>query len=95
MIEREQFPDKQMELLAEFAQYVVDHPEVDELMPAKSNLCFEIAGEAEFNRYSREGAQRSQQDEGGSIVVIRIKGLAPPRGSRLIDPIIEATTAVA
>jgi hypothetical protein len=48
------------------------------------------AGEEEFNRYSRELAQRQQCEEGLPIVCVRIRGLAPPQGSRLIDLVIEA-----
>ena len=84
----EQFAEKQMELAAEFAQYVVDHPEVDEILPQQSYIYFEVAGEDEFNRYSHELAERHREQEGVPIVFVRIKGLAPPQGSRLIDPVI-------
>ncbi len=47
------FANKQMELTAEFGQYVLDHPEVDDLLPPQSYVYFEVAGEDEFNRYSR------------------------------------------
>jgi hypothetical protein len=95
MIDPIQFADKQFELAAEFAQYVVDHPEVDDLMPEKSHIYFEIEGEEEFNRYSREVAERQRREEGVPIVWVRIKGLAPQQGSRLIDPVIEPSSAVA
>lgn len=85
----------QMELTAEFAQYVVDHPEVDGQLPELSYIFFEVAGEDEFNRYSRELAQRQHSEEGLPIVCVRIQGLAPPQGSRLIDPVIEAAPAMA
>ena len=90
-----QFAEKQLELAAEFAQYVADHPEVDDLLPEKSEICFQIEGEADFNRYSREVADRQRREEGVPIILVRIKGLAPPHGSRLIDPVIEPASAVA
>jgi hypothetical protein len=86
--------DKQLELAAEFAQYVVDHPEMDDLLPEKSHICFQIDGEDEFNRYSRQLAERRHTEEGRPVIVVRIKGLAAP-GSRLIDPVVEPTSAVA
>ena len=89
------FARRQMELTAEFAQYVVDHPDVDEVLPERSYIYFEVAGEDEFNRYSRELAERQRREEGLPIVCVRIKGLAPPQGSRLIDPVIEPMPAVA
>jgi hypothetical protein len=89
------FAKKQMELTAEFAQYVVDHAEVDDLLPPQSFIYFEVAGEEEFNRYSRELADKQLREEGLPLVCVRIKGLAPPHGSRLIDPVIEPAPAVA
>ena len=95
MMDSKQFADKQLELAAEFAQYIADHPEVDDLLPEKSHIYFQIEGEAEFNRYSRDLAERQRREEGVPIVLVRIKGLAPPHGSRLIDPVIEPASAVA
>jgi hypothetical protein len=95
MMDPKLFADKQLELATEFAQYVADHPEVDDLLPEKSHLCFEIEGEAEFNRSSRDWAERQRREEGVPVVLVRIKGLAPPQGSRLIDPVIEPASAVA
>ena len=89
------FAKKQMELTAEFAQYVVDHPDVDDILPPQSYVYFDVAGEQEFNRYSRELAEKQFREEVLPIVCVRIKGLAPPHGSRLIDPVIEPVSAVA
>jgi hypothetical protein len=95
MINPHDFAKKQMELTAEFAQYVVDHPEVDDILPPESYVYFEVAGEEEFNRYSRELADKQLREEGLPIVCVRTRGLAPPHGSRLIDPVIEPVDAVA
>lgn len=95
MMDSKQFADKQLELATEFAQYVADHPEVDDLLPEKSHIYFQVEGEAEFNRYSHDMAYRQRREEGVPIVLVRIKGLAPPHGSRLINPVIEPATAVA
>lgn len=89
MLNPHDFAKRQMELTSEFAQYVVDHPEVDDLLPPESYIYFDVAGEEEFNRYSRQLAEQQLRDEGLPIVCVRIKGLAPPQGSRLIDPVIE------
>ena len=95
MIEPQLFEQKQFELATEFGKYVFDHPEVDELLPDQAHVYFQIDGEDEFNRYSRELAERQRREEGVPIVLVRIKGLAPPQGSLLIDPVIEPTSAVA
>jgi hypothetical protein len=52
------FAQKQLELTAEFGKYVFDHPEVDERLPDGAYVYFEIAGESEFNVYSRSLAKR-------------------------------------
>jgi hypothetical protein len=95
MIDPHEFAQRQLELTGEFGKYVMDHPEVDDILPPESHIYFEVAGEEEFNRYSRELAERQLRREGLPIVCVRIKGLAPPQGSRLIDPVIEATPTVA
>ncbi len=95
MIDQHDFAQKQWELAAEFGKFVFDHPEVDDHMPNGAYVYFEIDGEPEFNAYSRGLAERQHHDEGRPIVRVRVKGLAPPQGSRLIDPIIEAVPVVA
>ena len=95
MIDRLEFAQRQLELTGEFGKYVIDHPEVDDILPPESFIYFEVAGQEEFNRYSRELAEKQLRDEGLPIVCVRIKGLAPLQGSRLIEPVIEPASAVA
>ena len=95
MIDPQAFADKQLELTAEFGKYVIDHPEVDEVLPPESHIYFEIAGEDEFNRYGRQLAQKQLAEQGLPLVCVKIKGLAPAQGSRFIDPVIEPVPAVA
>jgi hypothetical protein len=91
MIDPEVFSRRQMELTAEFAKYVIEHPEIDEALPEDSHVFFEIEGEPEFNEYSRQLAERRERESGARVVCIRVKGLAPPQGSRLIEPQIVAS----
>ena len=95
MIDSRDFAQKQFELAAEFGKFVFDHPEIDERLPEGAFIYFEVAGEPDFNRYSRELADRQQREEGVPVVLVRVKGLAPPQGSRLIEPVIEPAPAVA
>ncbi len=95
MIDPHEFAQKQMELTTEFAKFVVDHPEVDASLPEDSYIYFEIAGEPEFNQFSRQLAERRQREDGMTIVCVLTKGLAPPQGSRLVDPQIVPSPAVA
>jgi hypothetical protein len=95
MIDPHDFARRQLELTGEFGKYVIDHPEIDDVLPPESHIYFEIQGEDEFNRYTRELAEKQGREEGRPIVCVRIKGLAPRQGSRLIDPVIEPVEAVA
>jgi hypothetical protein len=93
MIHPHDFARKQLELTAEFGKFVFDHPEVDATLPDGGYIYFEIANEPEFNQYSRDQAERRQRAEGVPLVRVRVQGLAPPQGSRLINPVIEALPA--
>ena len=95
MIDPYDFAQKQTELTAEFAKFILEHPEVDETLPEDSYIYFEVAGDPEFNQYSRELALRRQREDGMASVCVRIQGLAPPQGSRLIDPQIVPDSSVA
>jgi len=95
IIDLHDFARKQLELTAEFGKYVFDHPEVDEQLPDGAFVYFEVAGEPEFNEYSLSLAGRQRKESGAPVVLVRIQGLAPPQGSRLIAPVIEAAPAVA
>jgi hypothetical protein len=95
MIEPHDFARRQLELTAEFGKYVFDHPEVEHLVPDGAYVYFDVAGEPEFNEYSRLLAGRQRQESGAPVILVRIQGLAPPQGSRLIAPVIEPAPALA
>lgn len=95
MIDPHEFARKQLELTAEFGKYVMDHPEVDDILPAESHIYFEVMGEDEFNTYSGRLAEKQLREQGLPLVCVKIKGLAPAQGSRLIEPVIQPVSAVA
>lgn len=95
MIDPDEFSRRQMELTAEFAKYLLENPDVDEALPEDSYIYFQVEGETEFNRYSRDLAERRRRDDGMKPVAVQVKGLAPPQGSRLIEPSIALGTSVA
>ena len=86
MIDPQIFAQRQMELTAEFAKYIIENPNIDESLPEDAYIYFQIDGEPEFNHYSQQLADRRDREEGMSPVCVHLKGLAPPQGSRLIDP---------
>ena len=95
MIDPESFAQRQMELTAEFARYVLDHPDVDDALPEDAYIYFEVAGQPEFNKYGQQLARRREREECVVAVCVKLKGLAPPQGSRLIDPQIVPSPNVA
>lgn len=95
MIDPEIFAQRQMELTAEFARYVLDHPDIDDSLPEDAYIYFQVDGQLEFNEYSQQLAQRREFEDGVVAVCVKLKGLAPPQGSRLIDPQIVPSPNVA
>ena len=48
VIDAEVFAQKQLELTGEFGKYVIDHPEVDDLLPPESYIYFQIDGDEDL-----------------------------------------------
>ncbi len=71
MIDAHDFARKQLELTGEFGKFVLDHPEVDDQLPDGAYVYFEIAGESDFNEYSRALAERRRKEDGTPIVLVR------------------------
>jgi hypothetical protein len=92
MMDAEQFADKQMELAAEFAKFVFDHPEVDERIPSGAYVYFHLRGEQAFNRFGKRLAEKMAQKNEVPVVLVRINGLARREGSRMVEPFIESFT---
>jgi hypothetical protein len=95
MIDPREFAKKQFELAAEFGKYVFAHPEVDERLPDGAFVNFEIQGEPDFSQYRKQLAAKQWREEGVPVVLVHVKGLAPPQQSRLIDPVIETVSTSA
>ena len=95
MIDPALFAERQTELASELAKYLLDHPEVDEALPEDAYIYFQIGEETEINDNSRQLSMRHRDTEGREIVCVRVRGLAPPQGSRLIEPNIGPTPSAA
>jgi hypothetical protein len=95
MIDPEEFAQRQTELTAEFAKYVLENPDIDDALPEDSYIYFQVDGQPEFNQYSRELAERREREDETETVCVHVKGLAPPQGSRLVDPHIVRSPSVA
>jgi len=71
-------------LVTEFDRYVVEHPEFAEKIPQNAQIVLQVEGDDEYNRWSRELADR-QREAGQAVVYVKVKGLKPVK-SRLIQP---------
>jgi hypothetical protein len=65
-------------LVTEFDRYVREHPEFADQIPDGALVAVLLEGDEEFNRWSRDGAQR-QAEQGQPIVYVKIKQLEPVR----------------
>ena len=71
-------------LVTEFDRYVVEHPEFAEKIPQNAQIVLQVEGDDEYNRWSRELADR-QKEQGQAVIYVKVKGLKPVQ-SRLIEP---------
>jgi len=76
-------------LVTEFDRYVVEHPEFAEKIPQNAQIVLQVEGDDEYNRWSRELADR-QREPGQSVIYVKVKGLKPVT-SRLIEPEVALT----
>lgn len=88
-----EFFERSLEISTEFDRYVLAHPEVAEKIPDDALLIFLLEDDAEFSKRSLEIA-RKKREEGQPVVLVKIKGLAPPVVSRLIEPRLEVASTL-
>ena len=70
------FERKNTELIKEFNHYIREHPEFADSIPDEAVVVMQLAGDEEFNVWSR-GLAESRAQEGRPIVYVKIKELAP------------------
>lgn len=88
---KNEFFERSLEISTEFDRYVLAHPEVAEKIPDDALVIFLLEDDAEFSKKSLEIA-RKKREKGQPVVLVRIKGLAPPVVSRLIEPRLEVAS---
>jgi hypothetical protein len=87
MTEKEIF-NKNLEISHEFSRYVLNHPELEEKIPADAVMVFILESDPELSKYNLEMAQR-QREPSQRLVFVKIKGLRPAEETRLIEPHLE------
>ncbi|MFQ6093373.1 MAG: DUF5647 family protein [bacterium] len=74
-------------LSSDFDKYLLEHLDVGEQIPRNALIVFQVEGNEEYNRWSRELAKK-YREKNQNVIFVRVKGLRPSV-SRLIEPKLE------
>ena len=83
-----EFFTRNSELSIEFSKYVLEHPEMDDLLTEVAVVVFLPEFDAELADFNSKMA-KDIEGEGGKVVYIKVKQMAPKIFSRLIGVEVE------
>jgi hypothetical protein len=83
-----EFFTRNSELSMEFSKYVLEHPEIDDLLTEEAVVVFLPEFDAELADFNSRMA-KDIEGEGGKVVYIKVKQMAPKIFSRLMGVEIE------
>jgi hypothetical protein len=83
-----EFFTRNSELSIEFSKYVLEHPEIDDLLTEEAVVVFLPEFDAELADFNSRMA-KDIEGEGGKVVYIKVKQMAPKIFSRLMGVEIE------
>ncbi|MCK5023202.1 MAG: hypothetical protein KAS04_03445 [Candidatus Aenigmarchaeota archaeon] len=83
-----EFFTRNSELSIEFSKYVLEHPEIDDLLTEEAVVVFLPEFDAELADFNSRMA-KDIEGEGGKVVYIKVKQMAPKIFSRLIGVEVE------
>ena len=81
--ETDQFFVRNSELSVEFSKYVLEHPEVDDLLTEDTIVVFLPEFDAELKDFNLKVA-RDIESDGGIVLFVKVKQMAREVSSRLI-----------
>ena len=81
--ESNQFFVRNSELSVEFSKYVLEHPEVDDLLTEDTIVVFVPEFDAELKDFNLKVAREIESD-GGKVLFVKVKQMAREVSSRLI-----------
>jgi hypothetical protein len=79
----EEFFIKNSELSMEFSKYLLEHPEIDELLAEEKVIIFLPEFDPELREYNIKMA-KDIEAEGGTVLYVKIKQVFPKISSRLV-----------
>ncbi|MBI5183923.1 MAG: hypothetical protein HY999_06125 [Nitrospinae bacterium] len=79
----EDFFMKNSELSMEFSRYVLEHPEMDDILTEDKVVIFLPEYDPELKKFNEEMAKEIEA-EGGKVLYVKVKQLSPRITSRLV-----------
>ena len=86
-----EFEHRHTELITEFDRYIRQHPAFAEQFPGHAVVCLQLAGDDDYNAWSRRLAERVAEGR-QPIVYVKIKKLRPWR-SRIEEVEVQAVAS--
>jgi hypothetical protein len=80
---REEFFEKNNELSIEFSKYVLEHPEMEDLLSEERIIIFLLEFDSDLRDFNTKMG-RDIEGEGGKVLYVKMKRLSPKISSRLI-----------
>ncbi len=77
------FFSKNSELSMEFSKYVLEHPEIDEILSEEKVIIFQPEYDPELMEFNNEMA-RELEGKGIKVLYVKVKQLSPKISSRLV-----------
>ena len=81
--EKEEFFARNSHLSIEFSRYVLDHPEIDEILSDETIVIFLPEFDLELKEFNLKIAKEIE-DEGGKVLYVKLKEMAHKVSSRLV-----------
>lgn len=88
--QRDDFFMRNSELSLEFSKYVLEHPEMDNLMTEERVIVFLPEFDPELRDFNLKMA-KDIEPEGGKVLYVKVKQISPKITSRLIGVEVSAT----
>ena len=80
---KDDFFTRNSDLSMEFSKYVLEHPEIDELLSGKKVVIFLPEFDPELRDFNMKMATEIEA-EGGKVLYVKVKQLSPKITSRLV-----------
>ena len=88
--QQERFVHQTLELSTEWSKLLLNDERLADQVPDDALIVFQLKDDPAYNAQAITLAKASHEREPARpIVVVRVKGLAPPLASRLLDPHLE------